>query len=213
MNDLPKEVTNDWDKNPFISIKILLQEPHSISVGALATAIEDNGICKYDDYGRLKTYVKDTEEWLYALGLLKTFRNYDINHYDYYTNPFPLDDLINHSYGGKDNEYEDYPSEYCFYGWMKADLPNFTYIASKQIEVPVEEKPLQERERNSYLRIIAVLLKFINGGMTGVNKHPNYASDAQLILDIEAEFSKENTGLSKRNLEAKFAEAKPTLKK
>ena len=152
MTDLPKEVTNDWEENPFISLKILLQEPCSISIGALATAIEDNGICKYDEYQRLKAYSKDSEEGVRALGLLKTLMNYNHDQFNFmqnfhdasqnkyineyiFNNPYPLNDIDNPCYGGDPFELASYPSDYNYYGWLKNDLPVFSSIETNQIGV------------------------------------------------------------------------------
>lgn len=67
----------------------------------------------------------------------------------------------------------------------------------------------------TYLNIIAGLLEYIKGEITGIKPHPSYDSEANLIEIIVAEYrdkrKKVNIGLSKRTLEDKFAEAKKSL--
>ncbi|MCP4393015.1 MAG: hypothetical protein GY804_01915 [Alphaproteobacteria bacterium] len=69
------------------------------------------------------------------------------------------------------------------------------------------EKPLSERERNSYLNIIGALLGILIGKTKTGNQYSRLTSQKHLIDTIHAEYG-QLRGLSKRNLEAKFSEAK-----
>ena len=71
-----------------------------------------------------------------------------------------------------------------------------------------ETKPLDHRERTTFLNIIGALLEFIAGkSLGGSKKHPDFESEAKLI-DKFCEYGER--GLS--NLENKFAEAKKRYK-
>jgi len=68
-----------------------------------------------------------------------------------------------------------------------------------------KEKPLGNRAETTYLNIIGALLEVVSGKSPGMSKHPDFISEAKLI----EHFSNFNMpGLSKSNLELKFAEAK-----
>jgi hypothetical protein len=77
------------------------------------------------------------------------------------------------------------------------------------------EKELSLKAERTYQNIIAVLLEYIKGDITGIKPHPSYSSEAELIKIIESEYTKKledkYTGLSKRSLENKFATAKKSL--
>lgn len=70
---------------------------------------------------------------------------------------------------------------------------------------------LSERSERTYQRIIAVLLKCIEGELPGLVAHPSFASEAKLIETIVEHFPK-HEGLSQRTLQRKFPEAKRALK-
>lgn len=74
-----------------------------------------------------------------------------------------------------------------------------------------KEKPLLERERKTYQNIIVALLDCINGKLAQIEKHPSFASEADMIATIEKYF-KGYQGLSKTTLERKFADAKKSFK-
>jgi len=210
------EPTNDAENvvdgnlsNPFISLKNILEDEEcsSIAIGELVTAIEAHGIYTYDKFGRLFLCKIDSEQGRKVITLLLEFKFHDpdyneehgIQEYD----PPPLDDIVNENFGKYPSELQTFRSQYNYYGWPEDKLPNFSAIDSKKID----EKPLGERERKGYIRTVSVLLKYIKGDMKGVKKHQDYVSDSQLILDIEAEYSKNSNSLSKRSLEQKFSDA------
>lgn len=80
------------------------------------------------------------------------------------------------------------------------------------VKLQAADRPLGERSRKSYLRIIAVLLEYISGTFPTVGKHPSFKNEAQLIALIDSKF-KGFPGLSERNLQGKFSEAKQSLGK
>ena len=225
MSTSPSEMPNEDSGNPFINLRELLNlgnlldasldevetNPYitlmkrlnleNVSVATLATAIEDCGIYTWDKYGRFKKFIKDTPEAQRALELLQYVYKYEIDSTPSKADKqHPLD---------ASNDWDD---PYWLYGWALKVLPDFKAIQTDQLEVIRMIKVGSTREESSNLRIIAVLLRIIKGEMTGMKKHPDYTDEAPMILDMEAEFSNKNEGLSKRNLEKRFAEAKQALK-
>ena len=75
-------------------------------------------------------------------------------------------------------------------------------------EESVERKPLKGRAETTYNNIIGALLEFIAGDSPGMEKHPDFKSEAKLI---EHFCSYNIPGLSKTTLELKFAAAKRSL--
>ena len=80
------------------------------------------------------------------------------------------------------------------------------------VKLQAADSPLGERSKKSYLNIIAVLLEYISGTFPTVGKHPSFKNEAQLIALIDSKF-KGIPGLSERNLQGKFPEAKQSLDK
>lgn len=71
------------------------------------------------------------------------------------------------------------------------------------------KKPLGGRAETTYLNIIGALLEVLSGDSPGIQKHPDFISEAKLI----EHFSGFNiSGLSKTTLELKFASAKRSIK-
>jgi len=71
-----------------------------------------------------------------------------------------------------------------------------------------KRKPLDIREERTYLNIIGALLEVITGKSIGMQKHPDFISEAKLIQHF-CDF--EMPGLSKSTLESKFAAAKRSI--
>lgn len=69
---------------------------------------------------------------------------------------------------------------------------------------------LSKREETTYLNIIAVLLEYIEGNFPGIQKHPSFVNEAQLIEKI-ADLYKGYSGLSQSTLSRKFPEAKRSI--
>ena len=80
------------------------------------------------------------------------------------------------------------------------------------VKLQAADSPLVERSKRSYLNIIAVLLEYISGTFPNVGKHPAFKNEAQLIALLDSKF-KGIPGLSERNLQGKFPEAKQSLNK
>lgn len=198
MTETAKKNVNKVEENLIVSLKTLLEAPYNTHYRQLVRAIENHGIYTKDKFGIFKNYPYISSEGERALDLLSFYMDYEQKD----EKAFSIFDsslkspLVEPTRGANPSEYHDY-------GWPEDKLPNFSAINSKQID----EKPLLKRERQGYIRTISVLLKYIRGGMSGVKKHPDFRSDAQLILDIEAEFYKNNNGLSERSLQKKFSDA------
>lgn len=77
-------------------------------------------------------------------------------------------------------------------------------------EASLQAGVLDENSETTYFRIIAVLLRYIKGDMQGVEQHPSYSSEDQLMEAILANFSGID-GISKRTFQRKFPEAKRSL--
>lgn len=71
-----------------------------------------------------------------------------------------------------------------------------------------KEKPLRPRAETTYLNIIGELLEVILGNSPGKGKHPDFVNQAELIEHLS---DLGMPGLSKSNLEAKFAQAKRAI--
>ncbi len=68
-----------------------------------------------------------------------------------------------------------------------------------------------ERSKRTYLNIIGALLQCIRGEIQGVDPHPSFANQAQLIDIITGHFLR-HEGLSESTLLRKFPEARRALK-
>lgn len=163
-----------------------------ITTGTLATAIEKDGIDGWDRYGRMKHYAPDSAEAQEALDLLADQAAYT-------GEPgvqSPLD------------RADMYPEAgFWRLGWLDENLPKFDEIAAGQM---VDPRPQSTAKRqNADLAIIGSLLLFISGKI-GTKRHPEFETEAKLIgllTDKMAGYP----GLSKRNLEDKFAQAKKVI--
>ena len=107
-----------------------------------------------------------------------------------------------------EHDKERYPIKY-YTEWAKKKgiRPRWFDWAEKENLIAGEGKviELDPRSEKTYLNIIGALLEYIRGESPGIDKHPNYSSQAQLI-DLFVEY--EIYGLKKTTLEAKFAAAK-----
>ena len=87
---------------------------------------------------------------------------------------------------------------------MMSEVALFEGDAGKPAASTSDDKPLSTKERNNLLTVIAVLLELIQS-----NK-PGRDSEAGVIKEMLQNYE-EKSGISKRNLEDKFAEAKRIL--
>jgi hypothetical protein len=99
-------------------------------------------------------------------------------------------------------------SELFEVGWPRAKLPKFKDL-QRASEKALDAASLG-RETKGLLLTIALLLKSIQFGALGQKLHPNFESEAKLIEHLAGQ--REFSGVSKRNLEYKFAQAKRVLK-
>lgn len=182
------------DADGFVSLNSL---GDGVTVAALATAIEAEGIYTWDRFGRFSKYEKGTDESKKALDALA-------RHYERYYG----------FHGGMpdDEEYEidvDSPdSIFNLYGWSRAMLPDFARSESKFPRSPA--RPVHGKVEFNNLRIVGALLGCILGEL-GVDRHPDFGSQTDLVrflADKMAGFG----GMSPRNLEDKFAKARQLLK-
>lgn len=88
---------------------------------------------------------------------------------------------------------------------MMSEVALFEGDAGKPDGAPNDEKPLSTRERDTLLTIVGVLLELIQTHKAGRD------SEAAVIKEILQNNYDDKPGISKRNLEQKFAEAKRIL--
>jgi hypothetical protein len=69
---------------------------------------------------------------------------------------------------------------------------------------------LNPRAESSYQRIIAALLNYLQGQVPGVDAHPSFTNESDLIEELARVF-KGYEGLSVSNLSRKFPQAKRSL--
>lgn len=73
-----------------------------------------------------------------------------------------------------------------------------------------KEKPLEAKERTTYLNIIGAMLGLMLGRSKGGQRHSVYETQAAIIDALNAHYG-DKSGISKRTLEQKFKEAKQNL--
>jgi hypothetical protein len=85
-------------------------------------------------------------------------------------------------------------------------MEELAFVESQLMEQEIDssDKPLSTKERNTLLTIVAVLLELIQ------SHKPGRDSEAAVITEMLQNYD-EKSGISKRNLEQKFAEAKRIL--
>lgn len=81
---------------------------------------------------------------------------------------------------------------------------SFNTWATQFANAPIVDKPLGDRERQTLLNTIGVLLELIQ------SPKPGRVSDATVIAEMVANYS-EKPGISSRTLQEKFAAAKKSL--
>jgi hypothetical protein len=106
-------------------------------------------------------------------------------------------------------DLDDGTGVYFSYGWPATELPNFAAIESEQPPEP-ERRKVNTKTENSTLAIVGALRAIIMGELS-VKPHPEFASETQLI-DFLSDKLKTIPGMSRRNLQDKFARAKRLIK-
>lgn len=74
-----------------------------------------------------------------------------------------------------------------------------------------EARVLTQRRETTLLRVIGALLDVVGGRGGCRNRHPDFASEAELIRHLGEKYD-DKRGMGQRNLEMLFAQSKATLK-
>lgn len=178
----------DDESMNFVSIGSLLY--NGVAVGAIATAVEQEGVHGWDRYGRFRRFDATSPEGAAALKALADQQA-----------AIERDEQ-------RPSELDELDSDFSRYGWLESDQPDFKRLAAG--EVRVERPQSVAKERNAHLAIIGGLLTIIQGKGKTTPPHPSFESRAQLIELIRAEVG-DYPGLSARNLSKKFKEADDVL--
>lgn len=183
------------DKQTYISLVQLINTGVKISI--LATAIEKHGIQGWDRFGRFKAFTKDSAgddalRYTKVLDALAAQHEWDEAPANYRS---PIEEA--EAFAGSGHPFE--------YGWLKSELPDFEAIVAGAAGQPVAppKKP-SKRAETSDLNIIAALLQFLM-------PKAGYAKEAQLINDLLDVGWGDYAGISQRNLQQRFADAKKSL--
>jgi hypothetical protein len=84
-------------------------------------------------------------------------------------------------------------------------------VEAQTVESPASDRPIAAKERGTYLNIIGGLLELLLGKSPAGQKLSVFEDQASVISALEAHFPGA-PGLSKRNLEGKFSDARRSLK-
>jgi hypothetical protein len=172
-------------------------------VGALATAIEVDGIWGWDRYLRFTQFKAGSPEALAALDALAEQAAYEVR------DEQGAAAAMSPSESGAG-------STPWVYGWPDDRLPNFATLDVGRTDVASPPRR-SRRSEEAMSRIIGALVAYILGE-GGVEAHPaavanGKANQGKLISQLCEKFDrKEDGGMSKSNLEKKFAAAKELLK-
>jgi len=132
-------------------------EKRKVTIGVLATAIENEGIYTWDCYGRFDIADEDAKErMLYLLAQVYTHEN------DWLIPPNPKDHPIDF--------LTNMPDDMCsFFGWPENEIPDFENIAKEHVKTArarpdtPQARAAFTKKQNTYLKIIAAL--FNNQGI------------------------------------------------
>jgi len=153
-----------------------------VTVGALATAIEREGVHGWDRFGRFNRHKPDSPEAQAVLDALAAYGASDADE--------PMED--------------DGTGVFSRYGWPVELLPTF----EKWPDLPMPPRP-SVRADNANLRIIGALLCYIKGEIP--HSGP-FKSEADLIDTLLDGMGPGYPGISRRTLEGKFMQAKALLR-
>lgn len=99
------------------------------------------------------------------------------------------------------------------WGWDPAkpnnDMPDFDKMSPHEVEFKAEPKSESPKQVDNLHRIIGALLLYIKGE-NGLQKHPAYDTQSELIATLEKVMDG-YAGIKKRNLEGVFAKANKLL--
>jgi hypothetical protein len=167
-----------------------------ISIGILATAIEEGGIWGWDRFGRFKRFTKEStgdDATVYSKVLETLAQQHAWRDEGRNDQQSPLD------WAGDSPEDGG-----CFhFGWPESDPPNFEEIAAKASKHPAAppKKPSAREENNDKVLIGALLQVF---SQKGVNQ-------SELIKYLLDHGYDQYEGIKTSTLEAKFAKANASL--
>jgi hypothetical protein len=160
-----------------------------ISPTLIATLIQDQGIYGEDRFGKVDFHDVDS---LMVQGILDDLQT------------IALADWAGVGIDSDSAQEEGALWELFHFGWPREQVPNFKgYEASKAKELKARSR---KKGETGLLMIIAGLLEFIEKGADLKTNHPDFKNRADLIDRLTDEDIR--TGLSRRNLETQFAEAK-----
>lgn len=162
-----------------------------VSIGALATAIENDGVCGWDRFGRYKRFDKDSQEAGVPLDRLAL---------QYARNENPMDS------GGPDDSID---APLNLWGWPKKELPDFGAVEAGQPRPKVRPADVA-RVAKSQDMLIGALTECVlaKGPWEG---HPQLENQAALI-EAMAGFYLGLSGMSKRSLETALARGRAAVK-
>jgi hypothetical protein len=169
----------------FVSLGQCLQDGKSYAV--LASAIEQHGIYTWDRFGRFGHFKPGSAEADDVLDVLAL---------QYAAEQSPYDD--------DDEDFDSPDSLLRLCGWPRDKLPDFAPFEAEMAGSP--KRPGNAKEELNNLMIVGGLLACILGELA-VSKHPDFASQADLVRHL-VDKMKGCRGMSQRNLQDKFAAAR-----
>ena len=161
-----------------------------VSAGALAGAIEQEGVWGWDRFDRFRRFAKDAPQCNEALDRLARQVVADSDPQG----------------GGADLDPASDP--FFFYGWRAGQRPDFGKLSESQGPAKPRTGDAVKIEKTD-LRIIGALLHVIEG-KANCNPHPAFPTSERLIAHL-AEIMQGYRGLSKRTLEQRFAKARALI--
>ncbi|WP_397533406.1 hypothetical protein [Roseateles sp.] len=186
-----------FEADDFVSVAQLHFEL-GVSIGALATAIEEKGVWGWDRFGRFVLLPPSVQ----AVPAIQPVQ--------------PLQDVLNrlakqHQFnegpGDLDGDLDPTSDPLWFHGWRFKDLPDFTGISERQPS-PKRAGDIARVENGLYMQIGALLEVIIGYGPW--QGHPDVKNQSKLIETLCERF-KRMPSMSKRTLETSFARARKAL--
>jgi hypothetical protein len=182
-------VSDEDDK--FLSLATLYCNSR-VSAGALADAIEREGVWGWDRFDRFRHFKEGHREREEALDRLARQVAADT---DPRVEKPDLDPLYD---------------TFFFYGWMARQRPDFAKLGESQQLAKPRPSDAAKIEKSD-LGIIGALLYAVEG-KANCSRHPDFPTAERLIAHL-AENMRGYRGLSKRTLETRFAEARALIDK
>lgn len=171
-----------------------LMRENENNLGVLATAIEQDGIHGWDQYGRFKLFPTGGPECKEALEAIAKQFSWRVDS-SYPAELSPLDSAEGFCV-------------YTRYGWPKEKLLDFqkNSTSSENVPLPIRRPSAVARTENSNLAIIGSLLACVNSKIN-LKRTKLYHSEAELIEEMQADYG-HLAGLSENNIRQVFKAAK-----